>query len=104
MSSFRREESSEETEEQCRQRCKFVEYTYNVAKNNAYTVLQKIVKRFYALDYTERDFSDSNCSSSKQQQLQHHSVDSNLGKGLQSAYSAVVDDNNNTVALLQTKV
>ena len=47
---------SSETEEQFRQRRKFFRKKNSVTK--CHTILNS-VRRFYALDYTEQDFSDS---------------------------------------------
>lgn len=46
---------SSETEEQFRQRRKFLE---KIIVTKCHTILNS-VRRFYALDYTEQDFSDS---------------------------------------------
>lgn len=50
---------SSETEEQFRQRCKFFQESplFIILSNNV--SYYNSVRRFYALDYTEQDFSDS---------------------------------------------
>ena len=51
---------SSETEEQFRQRCKFFQESplFIILSNNVSSYYNS-VRRFYALDYTEQDFSDS---------------------------------------------